>query len=80
MNEITIWEPRWHDKVVLIADHKIGTDNRITIEHKDFPVALYVSGKVAKQYPLESMKTKSGGFINVRAVPIRVLESEVLDV
>lgn len=80
MNQIHIWAPRWHDRVVLIADRRLLAHNEIIIEHKDFPAPFYISGKVAKSFPLEQMNTKSGGTIAVRAIPLKELEKEVLDV
>lgn len=80
MNSILIFAPRWHDKTVLIADRRLLAHNEIIIEHKDFPAPFYISGRVAKSFPLEQMSTKSGGVIAVRAVPISELEKEIIDV
>lgn len=79
-NVIRIWAPRWHDRTVLIADHRILAHNEIIIEHKDFPEPFYLSGEYAKSFPLEDMRTKSGGVISVRAVPLNQLKKEVIDV
>ena len=74
----TIWEPRWHDRVVLIADHRLLAHNEVIIEHKDFPEPFYLSGKFAKSFPLEQMRTEKGGEIAVRAIPLIELEKEVI--
>lgn len=80
MNRIVIKSPRWHDRVVLIANHKIGTDNEIVIEHSDFPQPFYLSGERARTYPTEQLKAKAGGTMTVRAVPLHELENEVINV
>jgi hypothetical protein len=80
LNKIVIWEPRWHDRVVLVADRRLLVHNEVIIEHKDFPRPFYLSGKFARSFPLEQMKTKNGGEIAVRAIPLSELEKEVIDV
>jgi len=80
MNQILIWEPRWHDKVVLVAERRLLDDNEIVIRHKNFPRPYYLTGKRARDFPLEDMKTKAGGTIAVRAVPLEELEKEVLEI
>ena len=73
--EFEIWNPRWHDRVALIANFRIGTHNKIT-----FPKAptlageWYISGEKARTYPLENMPTKNGSTLAVRAVPLADLE------
>lgn len=79
MNVITIWEPRWHDRTVLVADKRLLSHNQIVIEHKDFPAPFYLTGERAKSFPLEQMPTKSGGVIAVRAIPLTELEKEIID-
>lgn len=74
----TIWEPRWSTGDVLIADSKIRTHNTVKIEHKEFPEPFYLNGEFARSFPLEQMRTKSGGFIAVRAIPIIELKKEVI--
>ena len=74
-NTLTIWEPRWRDKRVLLAKHKIGEHNKINItqEHKDgtryFPNDMYISGKEARRY-----KVESNGVIPCYAVPLDKLK------
>jgi hypothetical protein len=79
MNQITIWEPRWHDRTVLIADRRLLAHNEIIIEHKDFPAPFYLTAERARSFPLEQMSTKTGGTIAVRAIPLAELEREVID-
>lgn len=70
-----IYNPRWHDRIVLLADFKIQSHNVIT-----FPKARtlvgewYISGDKAKTFPAEPMKTKSGTTMTMRVVPIDELE------
>lgn len=73
--KFVVFNPRWHDRKVLIADYKIATHNQI-----NFPKAnslagdWYISGKEAKTFPLEPLKTKAGGTMNVRVVPLDALQ------
>lgn len=62
-NELTIWEPRWKDRKVLIGSwHLVEPHNRITITatKKDgtryYPASFFMSTKKIKTYPLEKMK------------------------
>lgn len=80
VNHILIYQPRWHDRVVLVADNKLLAENEIVIDHKDFPRGFYITGTEARKYPLEMLKTKAGGELPVRAIPLSELEKEVLDV
>lgn len=71
LNYLLIWEPRWHDKRVLLSKDKLGTYNKVVITQaktsgeRYFPEPLYISGKDARKYPLES-----NGTIMCHAVPI----------
>lgn len=76
MNQILILSPRWHDKVVLLAERRLLTHNEVVINHHEFPEPLYISGERAREFPLEQMKTKAGGYIGVRAVPLDELTQE----
>lgn len=78
MNQILVWEPRWHDRTVLIADYRLFEHNEVVISHKDFPKPLYLSKERARQFPLEQMKTKRGGRIAVRVIPIDELVKETI--
>lgn len=79
MNQILVWEPRWHDKTVLVADYRLFDHNQIQIGHKDFPEPFYLTAERARQFPLEDMKTKTGGTVAVRAIPLAELEKEVIN-
>jgi hypothetical protein len=67
----SIWAPRWHDKVVLIAKFRVGEHNKIVFT-KDKTMGTkpyYVSGAVIKKCKLED-----NGEIKCYAVPIDKLE------
>jgi len=52
---VEIWEPRWHDKVVLIAKTKVSEHNIIRFtKTPSMPGLWYVSGEKVKASPLES--------------------------
>lgn len=78
INELpAIKQPRWHDRTVLIANHKLGEHNIIRFsEAPTLKGAFYVSGQTAKKYPLEDLKLKrskngdSTRTMKVRAVPL----------
>ena len=76
MNEIDIIAPRWRDRAILLADWKLGVMNKIVIRDKRFPLPLYISGKKARQFPLEEHKTRQGTKFKLRAVPIGELSTE----
>lgn len=73
MNVLAIREPRWRDRTVLLADWKLGEDNMVIIDHRNYPEPFYISGAQARQYPLESKKSKNGKEFFVRIVPINDL-------
>lgn len=81
---IHIWEPRWKDRVVLVADRKLEAHNHICIDYIQsngeplYPHPLYISGEQARSFPLEDMATKAGGVISVRAIPLTELEKEAI--
>ena len=80
MSRYFIKEPRWHDRVVLLADKRLDRHNEVIIQHKDFPKPYYITRERAQSYPLEQMKTKAGGLLAVRAVPLDELTKEVIDI
>lgn len=67
----TIWQPRWKDRKVLLASYKVGTHNEILFTKAPSlgEEPYYVSGKVVREYPLET-----NGKISCYAVPIDKLE------
>lgn len=74
-SEIEVWNPRWHDRKVLIANFKLGTHNAITFPRaRTLEGTWYISGLKAGQYPTEIMKTKSGKDMTMRVIPLDDLE------
>lgn len=57
MNKIDIWAPRWRDRVVLVADWKVGPENKVEITHtnkagvRSFPNPFVMSGQKIRSYP-----------------------------
>jgi hypothetical protein len=66
-----IFEPRWHDRKVLLAAHKVGTHNKIKFTRaKSLGVKpYYVSGAKVKKF-----KKESNGTIDCYSVPLSDLE------
>jgi hypothetical protein len=65
-----IFAPRWHDRVVLLAAHKVGTHNKIIFtKAPTLQGEWYISGRDVHQCPLES-----NGKIACYAVKIQFLE------
>lgn len=77
MNYITILEPKWSTKQILVADYKIGTDNEIVIKHHDFPEPFYMSGEKLRSYPKQIVKSKQGNEIEMRCVPLEKLSTDL---
>lgn len=68
--KIEIWQPRYRDRVVLIAKHKVGTHNEITFtKDKNYPDVYYLSGSTIRSYPLDT-----NGKIPCYAVSLNELE------
>lgn len=78
INKQDIKQPRWHDMTVLIAKHKIGTHNVICFTDikagNQWHGEWYVSGDTVRKYPIEHMRTRTGGSIALYAVPLDELE------
>ena len=73
--EFKVWSPRWKDRMVLLADYKLATHNKIVFpKAKSLEGDWYISGTEAKKYPTEPMKTKSGTYLTMRVVPIDALQ------
>lgn len=66
---IEIWEPRYHDRTVLVATHKINERNKIRILKGAYKGDYFISGIAAKSYPIQS-----NGRINCYAIPLSQLE------
>jgi hypothetical protein len=65
---IEIWQPRWHDRKVLIAKYKVkeGSNEIIFTKAKSLKDSVYVvHSNIIKQYPLET-----NGKIPCYAVPL----------
>ena len=73
---ITIWEPRWKDRKVLIARYRIpcGADFEIEIKKSAAKGIYKVTNDLVCKSPIEMMKTKTGRQIQMRAVPLDELE------
>ena len=71
LNFFDIFQPRWRDRKVLLAKHKIGEHNKIVFSKAPSlgTAPYYISGKEARKY-----KTESNGKIDCLAVPISALE------
>lgn len=67
--DIEIYDPRWRDRVVLIATYKVGTHNQITFKTRSLPATYYLSGETIRACPIDS-----NGKIPCYAVPIDKLE------
>ena len=69
---IKIWEPRYHDRVVLIAKHKVrnGTNTIIFTKCKSLKGKTFtMTGEYIRSCPLDS-----NGKIPCYAVPLREFE------
>lgn len=73
---IKIWQPRWRDRVVLIARYRIpaGRDFEIEITQSTAKGVYKVTNELICKSPIEEMKTKQGKVIQMRAVPLDGLE------
>lgn len=75
MNEILVFQPRWHTRDVLIANWKIVNGyNKIKIDYHTFPDAFYMQSTQLWKYPIEEKPTKSGTTAQFRVVPLNDLE------
>lgn len=65
-----IWNPRWHDKRVLMAVHKVSDHNRVVFsKSKALKGEFYISGKIVKRY-----KKENNGKIECFSVPLDKFE------
>lgn len=71
VNKIEIWQPRYKDRVALIAKFKVGTHNEVIFTKAKHMMdnSWYVSGSTVIKHPLET-----NGKIPCYAVPIDELE------
>lgn len=69
-NKIEIWQPRWKDRVILIAKHKVGIHNQITFtKTSSLPNTYYLSGEVIRR-----CATDTNGKLPCYAVPMQELK------
>ena len=69
---IQIWEPRWHDRMVLIAKYKVRDSNQIEFTKGTYKGNSYaVSGADIRKCPIEN-----NGTIDCYAVPLNVVMGE----
>ena len=70
-NYFEIWTPRWHDRKVLLAAHKVGTHNKIKFTKAKSlgEEPYYISGAKVKK-----CKKETNGTIMCYAVPLDDLE------
>lgn len=70
---IEIKQPRWHDRTILIAKYKVGTNNIIDMvgikEGNAYSGKFYLSGATITKYPLDT-----NGKIECYAVPLDELQ------
>ena len=73
---ITIKSPRYHDRTLLIARYKIPCGHGVTVKilNGSYKGIYNVSSEVLCSSPIESMKTRYGRQISMRAVPLDKLE------
>lgn len=77
MNTIEIFAPRWRDRKILVAEWKIGVGvNKIVVRDKRFPEPLYITGRKAMQFPVETKPTRNGSTFKVRVIPIDEFQTE----
>jgi len=68
--KIEIWQPRYHDKMILIAKWKVGIHNIITFtKDKRLTGGFYLSASTIHKYPIEKVKDRTGTEREFYAVP-----------
>lgn len=73
---IEIKSPRYHDRVVLLARYRLagGYDATVKILYGAYKGVYKVSNEVICRSPIETMHTRSGLAIQMRAVSLDDLE------
>lgn len=73
---ISIWEPRYHDRKVLIAKYKVPKDSDIDIEiiKGAYRGKYHISEDVLKEADEDIMMSKAGNKITMVAIPLDKLE------
>lgn len=70
---IEIWEPRYHDKVVLVAAHRVKYPMEIKITKGAYQGEYVVN---EGDYKHDKMKTKSGQLMDMVCIPLDRLEKK----
>lgn len=70
LNVVNVWQPRWHDRMILPRVDKFKPGgNIITIKHHNYPSKYYMTDKQAAEYPQE-VKTGHFGDYMVYVIPL----------
>ena len=68
--QFDIWQPRWKDRTVLLAAHKVGTHNLVVFtKAPTLPGEYYISGR-----DVHMCSKTTNGKIEVYEVPLKFLE------
>lgn len=69
---IKIWQPRYRDNTCLVARYRIpcGQDINVQIQQGARKGIYKVPNSVICESTIELMKTKTGKYIEVRAIPL----------
>lgn len=75
---IEIWEPRYRDRTVLLADYRLraGEDAEVKIVKGYYAGNYKVSSDAIDEAQRETMKTKKGSEITVVIIPLEKLEKQ----
>lgn len=73
---IDVVEPRYHDRVVLLARYKLpcGRDVKVRILRGAYAGVYFLTNDAICKAPIETIMTRSGRAIAMRAVPLDALE------
>ena len=73
---IEVWQPRYHDRVVLLARYRLpcGQDVDLRIKSGAYKGEYRVPNSVITKSPIELMTTKGGRTIQMRVVSLDELE------
>ena len=75
---IEIWEPRYRDKTVLLAQYRLSDNEDVDVKIvKGYYAGNYkVNSEDIRNAERETMKTKKGGEITVVIIPLEKLVKE----
>ena len=73
---IIIKSPRYHDRSVLLARHRLPCGQGVTVKilYGAYKGVYKISNEAIINSPVEGMETKQGQIMAVRAVPLDALE------